>query len=42
MCFEDQDIDVKEMTEEELASEEKKDNTTEKLLSADKGAFINS
>ena len=36
---EDQDIDVKEMTEEELP---KDDTPTEKLLSTDKGAFINS
>ena len=39
---EDQDIDVKEMTEEELAELTKDDTSTEKLLSADKGAFINS
>jgi len=41
---EDQDIDVKEMTKEELEELEKEDNgsTVVKELSADKGAFINS
>ena len=41
---EDQDIDVKEMTKEELEKLEREDNgsTAVKELSADKGAFINS
>jgi len=41
---EDQDIDVKEITKEELAEIERKDNSSNavKELSADKGAFINS
>ena len=41
---EDQDIDVKEITKEDLEELEKEDNssTAVKELSADKGAFINS
>jgi len=39
---EDQDIEVKEMSKEDYAELTKDDTPTEKLLSADKGAFINS
>lgn len=39
---EDQDIEVKEMSKEDYVELTKDDTSTEKLLSADKGAFINS
>ena len=39
---EDQDIEVKEMSKEDYVELTKDDTPTEKLLSADKGAFINS